>query len=281
MLLFQPGDRFLPVSITGYRCWLLCEYCKGRWLRGMVPAETPEKLEKLVERKAHRLTGILVSGGFTRDGRLPYKPFTRSLQRIRKRYPHLILSMHPGFIGSIREAELLAQLIDYADYEVPLTRRQLELMRLPWRTPEDYILDAAMASDAGLRIAPHILLGLPGAPLEEELENLELLLRHLKPHVLVVLYYTEAESDAAKAMHEIEVVVRRARGRVQSVALGCMRPLWLRRLDYRLLHLFDRIASPSPSLARLLGVKPLPYCCAVPLDALVRRGALNALGQHR
>ena len=280
MLLFQPGDRYLPISITGYRCWLLCEYCRGRWLRGMLPAETPEKLEKLVERMAYRLTGILVSGGFTRDGRLPYKPFVQALRRIRETYPRLILSMHTGYIGSTREAELLAQLIDYADYEVPLTQRQLVLMKLPWRTPEDYIIDAAMAFDAGLRIAPHILLGLPGAPLEEEVENLELLLRHLKPHVLVILYYTGAKPDARRAIYEIEAIVRRARGRVHSIALGCMRPLWLRRRDYQLLNLFDRIAAPSPSLVKLVGRKPLPYCCAVPLDVLAHRGVLDALGEH-
>ena len=275
MLLFQPGDRYLPVSITGFRCWLLCEYCRGRWLRGMIPAETPEKLEALVERRAGRLTGILVSGGFTRDGRLPYKPFLPTLKKIRRRYPNLIISMHPGFIGSRVEAEELSQVIDYADYEVPLTGRQLAMMRLTWRTPEDYILDAAEARDAGLRIAPHILLGLPGAPLEEELENLELLLRHLKPDVLVVLYYTEAQRDVQKAMRELEVVAKKARSRVGSLALGCMRPLWLRRLDHQLVHLFDRIAGPHPTLQRLLGIWPLPYCCAVPLGVIRERsGAL-------
>lgn len=283
MLLFQPGEAYIPVSITGAWCQLLCEYCRGRWLRGMVYAETPDKLRRLVEKRAHRLTGILISGGFTRDGRLPYKPFLDVLRWVRRRYPHLIISMHTGFVGDRREAEKLTDIVDFVDYEVPLTRSQLKMMRLTWRTVEDYVYDAAMLQDAGLAVAPHILLGLPGASLQEELTSLRLLLRHVKPEVLVVLYYTDAAPDVRGALVELERVAKTAKAYVSSLALGCMRPIWLRRIDYLFLNLFDRIAAPSPRLRTMLRLQPLPYCCAVPLNLLREKlgAALAALGEHR
>ncbi len=267
--LFEPGDRFIPVSITGYACQLLCEYCRGRWLRGMHPAPTPEALERLIEKRATRLTGVLVSGGFTREGRLPIEPFLRVLERIRRRYPHLIISMHTGLVTEDLAAKLEG-LVDIVDYEVPLTRAHLRLMHLPWRTLLDYIDGIVVLQEHGLEVAPHFLLGLSSAASEEEKLGIERLSRYIRVEVAVILYYTGAPRSA-EAYVRIEDAVRAVRRLAREVALGCMRPRWLKREEERLLYLFDRLANPSAATRKTLGIKPLPYCCSVPSRLLVTR----------
>ncbi len=267
--LFEPGDHFIPVSITGYACQLLCEYCRGRWLRGMYPAPTPEALERLIEKRADRLTGVLISGGFTREGRLPVEPFLPTLRRVRRRYPHLVISMHTGLVTEDLAAKLEA-LVDIVDYEVPLTRTHLNLMHLPWRTLLDYIEGILVLQEHGLEVAPHFLLGLPGVDPSEEQAGIERLSRYIRVEVAVILYYTGAPWNPG-AYTRIEGAVRAARRLAREVALGCMRPRWLRRWEEKLLHLFDRIANPSTVTRKTLGVRPLPYCCSIPSRLLVTR----------
>ena len=36
--------KFPAISITGRKCYLNCEHCKGKLLEGMIPAENPSKI---------------------------------------------------------------------------------------------------------------------------------------------------------------------------------------------------------------------------------------------
>ena len=272
MLLFEPGESYIAVSITGFACSLMCDYCRGRWLRGMLPTPTPEALERLVEKRAKKLTGILVSGGFDAYAQLPFEPFLETLARIKKRHPHLIISMHTGLVRGRRVAETLSSVIDVADYEVPVSRAQLRAMHLEERgvSITDFVEGALLLREHGVEVAPHFLLGLPGSTPEEEIHTIRLTTRALKPEVAVLLYYTGAPPNPRAAYERL----RRARRAVYAAeaSLGCMRPMWMRRRDELYAHLFDRIANPSRSLREKLGARPLPYCCSVP-RRLMRRAS--------
>ena len=78
----SPGS-FLNISITGQDCQLMCRHCRKELLKGMSEAGDSKKLVELVEKymKGPKnnskntgngpLKGMLISGGFDAEGKLP------------------------------------------------------------------------------------------------------------------------------------------------------------------------------------------------------------------
>ena len=91
------GD-YPAISMTGKKCSLLCDHCKGQLLRTMPAAVTPEELvEKAVQYEKKGCHGILVTGGCDREGRLPWKEFLPAIKEIKKR-TNLFVSGHSGIL---------------------------------------------------------------------------------------------------------------------------------------------------------------------------------------
>jgi hypothetical protein len=76
--------RYRAVSITGDRCDLDCEHCKGTLLETMPQALEPAALVDLglaaAERGDH---GMLVTGGCDLEGRLPWKKYASAIERVK------------------------------------------------------------------------------------------------------------------------------------------------------------------------------------------------------
>ncbi|AEM39346.1 Radical SAM domain protein [Pyrolobus fumarii 1A] len=268
--LFEPGDKYLAISITGHSCSLQCDYCRGRWLRGMIPAPTPAMLERLLDKIVSKgVTGILISGGFTREARLPFEPFIGVLKRFKMK-TRVVISMHTGFISE-KQAKMLLDIVDVIDYEVPLTNTHLSMMHVWHRKPIDYIYNAAMLKDMGFHVAPHVLLGLPGVSVSEESEMLSMLARLVKPDILVMLYHLETKHRPRDVVNRLLLAVRTVRGYVNEVSLGCMRPLFLKNYEEIVMSVFDRIAVPTLRLKKLIQ-RVYPFCCSVPRSLLVSLG---------
>ena len=91
--------RYPAVSITGSRCQLLCDHCRGLLLSPMVKVENPEALVKrcsaFAKNGAH---GVLLTGGSDLHGQLPWKHYLPAIERI-KGETDLFLSAHTGFPG--------------------------------------------------------------------------------------------------------------------------------------------------------------------------------------
>lgn len=96
----KPADnfRFCPISITGSKCQLQCDHCRGQILESMFPAETPERLEALINNFVSKGTeGILISGGSRLDGTVPLLKFIPTLKKIKEKYD-LSIVMHLSLI---------------------------------------------------------------------------------------------------------------------------------------------------------------------------------------
>ncbi|MCD6301035.1 MAG: radical SAM protein, partial [Staphylothermus sp.] len=117
VLAFIPSKKFPAISITGTKCWLMCSYCMGRYLKGMNHVHSPDELMKTAEYYAERgAIGLLISGGFTREGKLPLKPYIKTIKEIKKKYD-LVISIHTGLIDK-EEAFMLREAgVDIIDYE--------------------------------------------------------------------------------------------------------------------------------------------------------------------
>jgi len=247
----------------------------------MIKAETPEKFIRVCTSLAERgALGILVSGGYTREGILPVRPFLKAIRYV-KDHLGLKVAIHPGLVGPDLAEELASAGVDVALCEVvgdELTIR--EAIGLD-KGPGDYLASMMALRDAGIpRLAPHVCLGIRGGLLSGELEALKMV-KAVGPDVLVLIIFVPTPGTPYGAREppgpaEVGKLMALARLMLPDVpvALGCMRPRkdgsYRRTVEELALRLgLNRIALPSKEtleLARSLGLEVVrrPVCCALP-----------------
>ncbi len=221
--------RYPAISITGSKCRLMCEHCKGLLLGPMFKSETPEELLRqclaFAKKGAH---GVLLTGGSDLEGRLPWKGFLPAIERIRAQTA-LFLSAHTGFpdmetCRDLKDAGVRQGLIDVmGDDETAAGIYHLNGLR-----PVMESLSAI--KESGLQLVPHIVAGLFHGGIRAEMKALEII-RSLEPHVLVIVVLTPlkgtpmAHAPVPTAL-EIARIVAKARLLMPEVpiSLGCERP---------------------------------------------------------
>ncbi len=277
---FRPGRRFPAISITGGRCELMCKYCRGRYLKGMIPAETPAKLWKVCSSLAEAgAEGVLISGGYTREGVLPVRPFIPTIRAVVERLG-LKVAVHPGLVDRALAEELAAAGVEVAFCELVGDEGTMkEAMGLDKR-PEDYLASALALRDAGVPyLSPHVCIGIKGGELAGELDALKMA-KAVGADVLVLIVFVPtrgtpyrgreppALADVSKLMALTRLMFPDA-----PVALGCMRPRsrpYRDQLDVIAVRLgLDRIALPARAAveeARALGLEVSWHdiCCGLP-----------------
>jgi len=153
-------DRFAAISITGKRCELNCEHCKGRLLETMIPAADPDAFLQVVDRlRSQGARGVLVSGGANREGEVPLERFVSPMRSIKDKDPQFKIIVHTGLIRrgaaqGLKEARVDQVLIDVIGDKDTIR----EVYHLNKRV-EDYEETLKMLKDVGHRLAPHIIIG--------------------------------------------------------------------------------------------------------------------------
>jgi len=276
---FRPGERFPPISITGRRCELMCKYCLGRYLRGMIPAESPSELLKLCSSLAKRgAEGVLISGGFDKHGVLPVRPFLSVIRAVKESLG-LTIAIHPGLVDRELAEELFSAGVDIALFDIVGDEETIRNVIGLNKSPRDYAVSLRALREAGIPVlAPHVCLGVRGGELSGELEALKMA-RAVRPDVLVLIIFVPTRGtpfwgreppspgDVGKLM-----AIARLMFPNTPVALGCMRPRgpYKAEVDALAVRLgLDRIALPSRRAleeAEALGLHVVwrGVCCAVP-----------------
>lgn len=285
--LFVPGmvvyegrrGRFPALSITGGQCSLQCAHCRGSLLQGMADAATPRSLlQRAKEAQAKGNAGILISGGCSGDGRLPWEAFAETLAEI-KRQTGLFVAVHSGMVDAA-QARLLAQAgVDLAMLDIigdDATAREvynLSGAAVTWDSLASLI-------EAGLTVAPHIVAGLNNGRILGEERAVEVALQNGAPTLVFVVLMPlkgTAMADAAPPTPEDVVKLicgaRLVRPEV-TLNLGCGRPRGHHavRLDELALKAgVDNIAVPAPEtpeFAERIGREPFwrYTCCTTPRD---------------
>ena len=271
--------RFANVSITGRRCALMCDHCRGHLLEGMMPAETPEALlalgQRLIERGCH---GMLVSGGADSEGAVPLRPFLPAIARLKEQGLQVIV--HTGLVDRQTAEGLRAAGVDQVLFDVVGDEETIRRVLHLERTVQDYAEALALLRQAGLAVAPHVVIGLHFGQLRGELAALEIIERiGAEVVVLVVLRPLPGTPMASAAAVDAEAV-----GRLAAVArllhpttpltLGCARPSGPVKVEMErraLLAGVNAIAYPDPSTVRLAGELGLrcefvESCCTLAVD---------------
>jgi len=240
----------------------------------MIPAESPEKLLDLTSKWAKRgAKGVLISGGYSREGKVPLRRFIKALREIKRL--GLVVAVHTGLVSkedaeNLRAAEVDAALIDIVGDDDTVR----EMLGLNAKA-SDFFRSVVALKEAQLFVAPHIVIGLNHGSLKGELDALKKL-SEIGIEALSFLVYsptpgTPSAFDLPPKLEDIAMVITTARKTFFNVylTLGCMKP----RGEYR--SLVDQVAVlcgvngiVNPSLAALklaerlgLNVKKIGGCC--------------------
>jgi hypothetical protein len=270
-------QRFLPVSVTGTACALQCEHCKTKVLEGMITLGPDRDVFAVASRLREGGTdGVLVSGGSSRHGGVPLLPHVDALRRIREELGMRVV-VHSGVV-SPRLAEGLAEagvdgvMLDIIGAEE--TIRDVYHLDL---TPADFDRSLALLAARGLRIIPHIVLGLHYGRFLGEWNALEMIASHPVSTVILVvltpLVGTPMGDLEPPPVSDVSSFFAVARSRMPDtkVNLGCGRPMGEMKiaLDRAAIdHGLNGIAYPAEgmvSYARARGLEPAfhEYCCSL------------------
>jgi uncharacterized radical SAM superfamily protein len=272
------SKAFQAVSLTGSQCAVNCEHCKGIILQSMLPALTPEDLWELGKQaKASGAKGFLVSGGSRPDYTVPFEPFCEVISRLTGELG-LSIAVHtsrtsPQTARRLAEAGVKIAMVDLVGDE----RTAKEILHLPSASLLWEALDNLIA--AGLKVNPHIIMGLYWGSFKGEYAALEQAAQR-KLHALVLvglraLHNTPMAKVKPPPLVEFVEFMQEARRKFATtpVILGCARPAG--PIEYELEQAavacgLNGVAFPSESTieyARRLGLEPhaVESCCAVPL----------------
>jgi uncharacterized radical SAM superfamily protein len=243
----------------------------------MHPALSPTELWELgVKLKRGGAVGVLVSGGCVPDGSVPLDGFTAVLGRFRRELG-LTVFVHTGIIGlksarALKDAEVDAALIDVLGSQETVQQTLNLTVEV-----QDYQNSLRTLGEAGLKVVPHVIVGLNGGKLDGELRALEIISQTIKPAAVVIIAFmpirgTEMAQTPPPKPLDIARVAAAARVMFPDtpLALGCMRPKGKHRSETDVLALkagVDAVAFPSPDAvqyAKERGSNAVfsPYCCA-------------------
>jgi len=270
------SGRTQAISITGDRCALQCDHCRGRILSSMVMAATPDGLvEQCLRLAAKGNRGVLVSGGCDSEGRLPWNRFAQAIREVKNR-TDLWVSVHSGLVDQetaliLKEAGVDQALIDvvgddetfreicHVDFGVSKIASSLEVL-----------------CKACLPVVPHIVCGLHQGRIRGERKALSMI-RSFDVEQVVICSLMRLPGTPAcgwplpepEAVAEIIAEARIALP-ASSLSLGCARQRGSRRLEILAIEAgVNRMALPSEEAvehARRSGleIRYQATCCSVP-----------------
>ena len=269
--------RFLPISVTGSACALSCDHCQTKVLDGMISVRADEDLFTLARRlRAQGSEGLLVSGGSTRTGEVPLLPHLRHIPRIRSELGMKVI-VHSGVVSPRLAAGLAEAGVDGVMLDIigaDETIRDVYHLNL---TVADMERSLRVLSGEGLRIIPHIVLGLHYGAFLGEHRALDMLTRYpVSTLILVVLTPLTGTPMAHIPPPPTDQVAEffgtaRLAAPATPVNLGCARPLGKAKsdLDQAAIDLgLNGIAYPADgaiAYAASRGLTPrlFEYCCSL------------------
>ncbi len=267
---------FAHVSVTGSACALRCEHCRERLLEAMLPATTSEELRRLGRAlQAQGAQGLLVSGGADPAGQVPLLPFVEALAELKQMGLKVIV--HCGLADrataqGLREAGVDQVLLDViGDAETSRAIYHLD------RGPADYRQALEVLKEAGLTLAPHVVIGLHRGQVRGEYEALRRIAAVGVDRVVLVILTpmpgTPLEHTPPPPPDEAGRVMAIARllNPTTPLSLGCARPAGPAKAVYERLAVdagVNAVAYPTEqtvAYARERGLEPVFHqlCCSL------------------
>jgi uncharacterized radical SAM superfamily protein len=186
-------NSFINISLTGAKCQLMCSHCKALLLKDMVdinnspqfkssnksvikseieikpeinPGIEPNRLQDIINNFGpDNVNGILVSGGFDKSGRLPLDlKVIEEMKELKCLVKEKIkIFIHLGFVNDEEIKQIKGSCIDGALVNIFSDRHAIEeVYNLKGFAPQDFYINLKKIKSAGIKVAPHLILGLGG-----------------------------------------------------------------------------------------------------------------------
>ena len=271
-------NAFPAFSVTAAGCALMCDHCQAKILEPMIPATSPEMLERKVREMidAQDLRGFLLSGGSTKRNEIRYERFYPVVERLKRDFPHLRIAIHSALLDEARARRMEAAGVDTAMMDVIGADETIREVYHLDRPVEDFEATLGALCATSMQVVPHIVIGLHYGRILGEPRALDIVARHrIHSLVLVVVmpFYAKAGTFATPDAADVGRVFLEARARLpdREVLLGCARPPGMHRRvtdAYAVAAGLDGIAFPADgavTLAQALGRPTVQEhaCCSI------------------
>ena len=278
-------NSFPAFSVTGSACALDCDHCQAKILQPMIPATSPEMLDRkarsLIEQQ--NLQGFLLSGGSNRRNEISYRRFYPVLEGLKHDHPRLRIAIHTALTNA-REAQAMASAgVDTAMMDVIGAAETIRDVYHLERSVADFEASLAALCETSMEVTPHIVIGLHYGEIRGEYNALDIVARH-KVHALVLVvvmpFYARSgmfQTPRTEAIGELFIEAR-ARLPARDVLLGCARPPGMHKRvtdAYAVMAGLDGIAFPTDGIVALAGAIGRPFqqehaCCSLKLGSASR-----------
>ena len=248
-------NSFPAFSVTAGGCALMCEHCQAKILEPMIPATSPEMLERKVRDMiaTQDLQGFLLSGGSTRRNEIRYERFYPVIERLKRDHPRLKVAIHSALLDAPRARSMAAAGVDTAMMDVIGAQETIREVYHLERPVADFEATLAALCDTTMEVVPHIVIGLHYGRILGEPTALDIVARHrVHSLVLVVImpFYAKPGTFATPATGDVGRIFLEARERIpdRQVLLGCARPPGMHRRvtdAYAVMAGLDGIAFPA------------------------------------
>ena len=221
--------KYPGISITGSQCSLSCDHCGALILETMIPAENPkELLAKCIQLEKRGNYGVLLSGGCSRNGKLPWKKFIPAIAEIKEK-TDLFISVHSGLVNLSDARALKAAGVDQALIDVIGNDETYQkVYHVPFGVAEiQKAMEALQKAD--LPTVPHVVCGLDYGRINGETEALKMISQFSVDQVVIVSLMNLARTKMEKVIppdaHDVARIIATARSLMPktSISLGCAR----------------------------------------------------------
>jgi uncharacterized radical SAM superfamily protein len=271
-------NSFPAFSVTAGGCALMCDHCQAKILEPMIPATSPEMLERKVRElaAAQDLQGFLLSGGSTRANEIRYERYLPVLERLKREFPHLKIALHSALLDAPRARAIAAAGVDTVMMDVIGAQDTIREVYHLERPVADFEATLAALCSTSMQVVPHIVIGLHYGRILGEPNALDIVARHpVHSLVLVVImpFYARPGTFVTPATSDVGRIFLEARQRIpdRQVLLGCARPPGMHRRvtdAYAVMAGLDGIAFPAEgtlAVAHAIGrpAEQAHACCSI------------------
>ena len=271
-------NSFPAFSVTAGACALDCDHCQAKILDPMIPATTPEMLDRKVRDLVllQDLQGFLLSGGSNRRNEIKYDKYLPVIERLKRDFPHMKVAIHSALLDRPRAKAMESAGVDTAMMDVIGAQETIREVYHLDRPVADFEATLSALCETRMEIVPHIVIGLHYGRILGEANALDICARHtIHALVLVVVmpFYAKAGTYRTPATADVGRIFLAARQRLpdRQVLLGCARPAGMHKRitdAYAVLAGLDGIAFPADgavALAQAIGrpAEQQHACCSI------------------
>ena len=271
-------NSFPAFSVTAGACALNCDHCQAKILEPMIPATTPEMLDRKVRDLVllQDLQGFLLSGGSNRRNEIKYERYYPVIERLKRDFPYLKIAIHSALLDERRAKLMEAAGVDTAMMDVIGSEETIRQVYHLNRPVEDFEATLAALCATRMEVVPHIVIGLHFGRILGEARALDICARqHIHSLVLVVImpFYARLGTFATPETADVGRIFLEARQRLaeKPVNLGCARPAGMHKRvtdAYAVMAGLDGIAFPADGAVAVAEAIGRPYeqahaCCSI------------------